>query len=211
MTAVVAGFFAAMWFGWGQAEATGVLITLRTVGSALSLILVVAGGVLAFRSPSDSSPMADPAVRRRYNIIVVIEFGLTGLGAVLLGALGASDWIPVWICAVVGVHFYPLATALGDRSLRPLGTALTAVAGLALVLGLGTDVAPVTGVGAGLALLIAGCYALLGPGRAAPEPASVSRRRRLRAAESADPASSAPTAGQRTAAQRTAGQRTAGD
>jgi hypothetical protein len=176
MTALVAGFFAAMWFGWGQAEATGMLTTLLTLGTVLSLILVVAGGVLAFRSPSDSSPMADPAVRRRYNIIVLIEFGLAGLGAVLLGVLGGSDWIPVWICAVVGIHFYPLSTALGDRSLRLLGMALTAVAGLALVVGLGTDLAPgtVTGVGAGLALLIAGSCALVSPGRG-PE-ASAGRR-----------------------------------
>ncbi|HEV2930443.1 MAG TPA: hypothetical protein VGW74_17295, partial [Propionibacteriaceae bacterium] len=64
------------------------------------------------------------------------------------------DFIPVWVCAVVGVHFFPLASLLEDRLLVTLGASVTTVALLALVAGLATGVAPstVTGVGAGTLL-----------------------------------------------------------
>jgi hypothetical protein len=42
--------------------------------------------------------MSDPAVRRRYGIIVGLEFGLLGAGAAALGATGHDRWIPVLIC-----------------------------------------------------------------------------------------------------------------
>jgi hypothetical protein len=43
---------------------------------------------------------------------VGLEFGLLGVGAAVLGAAGQARWIPVWICAGVGVHFFPLASTL---------------------------------------------------------------------------------------------------
>jgi hypothetical protein len=77
--------------------------------------------------------MADPVVRRRYSIVVGLEFGLLGAGAAVLGATGQDRWIPAWICAGVGVHFFPLASTLANRSLRLLGVLLIAVAAAALV------------------------------------------------------------------------------
>ena len=68
--------------------------------------------------------MADPEARRRYSIIVGLEFGLLGAGAAVLGATGQYRWTPVWICAGVGVHFFPLATTLDNRSLRLLAFGL---------------------------------------------------------------------------------------
>ena len=93
-----------------------------------------------------------------------IEFALIGLGAVLLGVFGQPDYIPVWICAVVGVHFVPLAPVLRDRNLIPLAVLVTATAVIALLVGLTTDVAPstITGVGAGLSLTVFGAIALVG-------------------------------------------------
>jgi hypothetical protein len=38
----------------------------------------------------------------------------------------------VWICAGVGVHFFPLASVLDNRSLRLFGGLLVAVAAAAL-------------------------------------------------------------------------------
>jgi hypothetical protein len=107
--------------------------------------------------------MADPAVRRRYSIIVGLEFGLLGAGAAVLGTTGQDRWIPVWICAGVGVHFFPPASTLANRSLRLLGVLLIGVAAAGLATGLASATAPstVTGAGAGLCLLAFGLATLL--------------------------------------------------
>ena len=111
--------------------------------------------------------MADHGVRRRYSIIVGLEFGLLGAGAAVLGATGQARWIPVWICAGVGVHFFPLASTLANRSLRLLGVLLFGVAAAALATGLASATAPSTvtgagaGAGAGLCLLAFGLATLL--------------------------------------------------
>jgi hypothetical protein len=39
--------------------------------------------------------MHDPAVRHRYNVVVGAEVGLLGVGALVLGATGLSEWIAV--------------------------------------------------------------------------------------------------------------------
>jgi hypothetical protein len=72
----------------------------------------------------------------------------------VLAVAGQSDFIPVWVCAVVGAHFFPLASLLQDRQLVVLGASVTTVALVALVAGLTTGLAPstVTGVGAGTLL-----------------------------------------------------------
>ncbi|GAB2665030.1 hypothetical protein ABI214_09280 [Prescottella soli] len=66
-------------------------------------------------------------------------------------------------CAGVGVHFLPLAGLFTDLWLVPLAAGVTAVAGVALIAGLTTDVAPstVTGAGAGSCLLVAAVASLL--------------------------------------------------
>jgi hypothetical protein len=104
--------------------------------------------------------MADPVARRRYSLIVGVEFGLLGAGAAVLAATGQYRWIAVWICFGVGVHFFPLASTLDNRSLRLLGVLLAA--------GLASAAAPstVTGAGAGLCLLAFGIATCLIGGRA---------------------------------------------
>jgi hypothetical protein len=76
---------------------------------------------------------------------------------------GYYQWVPVWICFGVAVHFFPLASVLRNPTLRPLGVLLAAVAVAALVVGLASAVAPstVTGLGAGLCLLAFGLATLL--------------------------------------------------
>jgi hypothetical protein len=92
----------------------------------------------------------------------------------VLGVTGHYQWIPVWICFGVGVHFFPLASTLQNPTLRPLGVLLVAVAAVALVVGLASAVAPstVTGLGAGLCLLAFGLATVLigGPDKAIPAP-----------------------------------------
>ena len=175
VTVVVEGFFAFVWFGWGLAAAPFWLAVVLIAGGAASLVLGVAGAVLADRSPGPLPAISDPAVRRRYGITVGLEFGLIGAGAAILGVTGNYLWVPVLVCFGVGVHFFPLATVLDNPTLRPLGGLLIAVSAAALITGLATAVAPstVTGPGAGLSLFGFGLATLLaGRGPAARPPSA---------------------------------------
>jgi hypothetical protein len=164
ITALVEGFFASAWFGWGQADPPAGLVPWLTAGSIVALVIAATGAVVGFTRPASTAAINNAESGRRYGIIVGIEFGLAGLGAAVLGIVGQTDYIPVWICGVVGVHFVPLAGVLRDRNLIPLSVLVTATAVAALIAGLTSGVAPstVTGVGAGLSLALFGAIALIG-------------------------------------------------
>ncbi|WP_157546694.1 hypothetical protein [Hamadaea tsunoensis] len=164
ITALILGFFASAWFGWGHAAPPAWLDPWLTVGSVLAILTAIAGAVVGFRAPASTAAANNRESGRRYGIIVGIEFGLAGLGGAILGATGHPAYVPVWICAVVGVHFIPLAPVLKDRGLVPLGVVVTAIAVVALIVGLTTAVAPstITGVGTGVALLAYAVSALVG-------------------------------------------------
>lgn len=151
------------WFGWGQEGPPAWLVPFLVAGSFVGFAVAVAGAVTGFRSPKETAALRDRAKLRRYGIIVGVEFGIAGIGAAILGATGQPAYIPAWVCAVVGVHFFVLAPVLGDRNLLPLGAILCVVAVAALVVGLATDVLPsaVTGIGAGAALAGFGGAALV--------------------------------------------------
>jgi hypothetical protein len=178
VTVTVEGFFAFVWFGWGQAAAPSWLVVPLAVGTGLAVLLTVAGVVVTKRSAGRLRVMADPVARRRYGLIVGLEFGVLGAGAAVLGATGQYRWIAVWICFGVGLHFFPLATTLDNRSLRLLGGLLVAVAAVALTVGLASATAPstVTVVGAGLCLLAFGLTTLLIGGRVPAAPTELVQR-----------------------------------
>ena len=67
VTVAVDGFFAFVWFGWGQAAAPSWLVIPLAVGTALGALLAVTGVMVAKRSPGPLPAMTDPAVRRRYS------------------------------------------------------------------------------------------------------------------------------------------------
>jgi hypothetical protein len=162
ITALVLGFFASTWFGWGHQSAEGAWVTVLNVGSVVAICVAVAGAVLGLRSPGANAALRDSAAGKRYGIIVGIEFTLAGLGAAVLGVTGQAEFAAPWVCAVVGVHFFPLASVLRDRLLVPLGVLLCVVAVIATVVGLATTVgaSAVVGVGAGMLLLVFGAVAL---------------------------------------------------
>jgi hypothetical protein len=68
------------------------------VSTGLAALLTVAGVVVTTRSAGRLRVMADPVARRRYSLIVGVEFGLLGAGAAVLAATGQYRWIAVWIC-----------------------------------------------------------------------------------------------------------------
>ena len=94
----------------------------------------------------------------------VLAVAVAGVGAAALAAAGQSDFIPAWVCAVVGMHMFPLASLLGDRLLVPLGALLAAVAVVAAGAGQAGWVPPgtVTGLGAGVLLTLFAAFALAG-------------------------------------------------
>jgi hypothetical protein len=163
ITVVVEGFFAFVWFGWGQAAAPSWLVVPLAVGTGLGALVAIVGVVVTVRSAGGLATVSDPGVRRRYGITVGVEFTLIGAGAAVLGATGSAQWIAVWVCVIVGAHFFPLALILENPSLRPTGALLLAVAVASLLAGLASAVAPstVAGPGAGLCLLAFGLATLL--------------------------------------------------
>lgn len=163
-TAGIFGWFAGAWFGWGQAAPPRSLEPWLIAGEVASAVVLVAGIVLLVLRRRTGSALRAPGARRRYGIILGVEFALCGVGAAVLGATGQAEYIPVWISAVVGAHFIPLAAPLRDPSLRPLAVVVLAVSAAALVTGLttGVDAGAVTGAGAGLALLAWGAAAARG-------------------------------------------------
>lgn len=170
VTVFVEGFFAFVWFGWGQAAPPSWLVVPFAVGTGVGALVAVIGVVVTARSKGRLAAVSDPAVARRYGITVGVEFTLAGAGGAVLGPTGLAQWIPVWVCLIVGVHFFPLSRLLENPSLRPLGVLLTAVAVCALVIGLVSTVAPstITGSGAGLCLLAFGVATLLSGGHTHP-------------------------------------------
>lgn len=108
---------------------------------------------------------------RRYGIIVALEFAAAGIGAAVLIVVGQAEFIPVWVCLVVGAHFFPLAPLLRDEMLLPLGIAMcaVAVAGFVTALASGVDAGTVVGTGAGLLLV---GYAAVALGKAIRLPQS---------------------------------------
>jgi len=93
MTALILGFFGFVWFGWGQADASAGLRVALAVSGVLALLVSVAGGVQAFRSPASDSTLHDRRAWRRYGLIVGVEFALAGAGAAALAA-GLAGWVP---------------------------------------------------------------------------------------------------------------------
>ena len=172
MTALIEGFFGFVWFGWGQADVSAGLRVGLAVGGVAAALVALAGGIQAFRSPASTGVRHDRQARRRYAIAVGVEFTLAGIGAAVLAAAGQADFIPVWVCAVVGVHFFALASLLEDRLLVPLGASVTTVALVALVAGQATRVAPSTVTGVGAGTLLTGFALAALPARARRRPRS---------------------------------------
>ena len=121
VTVAVEGFFAFVWFGWGQADAPSWLVIPLAVGTVLGALLAVAGVVVAKRSAGPLPAASDPVVRRRYGIIVGLEFGLLGAGAAALVAGLASAVAPSTVTgagAGLCLLAFGFATLLAGRHAR---------------------------------------------------------------------------------------------
>ncbi|SDL47004.1 hypothetical protein SAMN05216298_3964 [Glycomyces sambucus] len=160
-TAAVFGFFAMAWFGWAQEAPPAKWLWPLRIGSILSGLTAVAGGLLLWRHWSDGS-VIDASVGPKFGIIVGVEFALAGLGCGLLAWRKRADLMSAWIAFVVGVHFFPVAVLLEIPALH-VTAALVTVASIASVFiakARSLTVSAVVGATTGPILLASGLLAL---------------------------------------------------
>lgn len=162
MTAAIFGFFAMGWFGWALEAPPPAWRRFLYAGLVVSGLTLAGGAAVAVTHWSDGT-VFDGSVNRTYGIIVGIEFAVAGLGAAALGVARRPALIPVWIAFVVGVHLFPIAALLHYPAIHVVGVLVTAVALAAIPVSRGTRLHPsaVTGVGAGVALLLGALYSLI--------------------------------------------------
>ncbi|MEU6074669.1 hypothetical protein [Micromonospora sp. NPDC047074] len=164
LAALYLGVFATFWFSVPAVDPP--LRALLMVASGAALVTAVIGAVVVARSRAGEAFTGDRATDRRYLLIVGAEFAAAGLGAVGLALAGWPEFIPVLVCAAVGLHFFPLVPLLRDPLLWLLGAAVCAVAVAGLVTALVSAVPAGLVVGPGTGMLLLG-YVVLALVRAA--------------------------------------------
>ena len=163
LSALILGFFAAAWFGWAHGGTPDSWAISLDIASLVCALVAVFAATRVWRGRRNGGAVRiDPGVNRRYGIVVGISYAVLGLGAVVLGVTGHPEFVASWVAFVIGVHFWALVSVLNDRSLIPLGIVVVAVAVGAVVLDLTTSASAIgiTGVGTGVALLVAALYGL---------------------------------------------------
>ncbi len=156
LTTLILGFFSIGWFSWTGSDLPANLESVAFVGSLLGILVTIAGAVLAFRNRSAGSSLSSRQAMSSYNTIVGIEIGAALVGVVILVVVGQTSYIAPWVCAVVGLHFWPMAGLLRDDGFKVLGALMVAVALVALITQPLTSLAPntVTGLGAGTLFVV---------------------------------------------------------
>ena len=128
--AIACWAFGVAWAIWGiSGLEAGVTLAIVTI---VALALAVIAGVIAFRrggDRDDRQPKQLPANwQRRYNLRVAAEFVIIFLTSLALGRAGYPELIPVAVCLIVGVHFFPLAGIFDMAPYRWTAIALCIVA-----------------------------------------------------------------------------------
>ena len=161
-TAAIFGFFAASWFGWAQENPPTTWRKLLIVGTILSLLVAVVGGVLTWQHWSTGT-VFNPQSGRAFGLIAGIEFAAAGIGAGVLTALGKANLIAPWVALVVGVHLLPLAPLLQYPLLYGVAALVSMVALVAVPLARAqaVTVSALTGFATGVVLLAAALFSLV--------------------------------------------------
>jgi hypothetical protein len=161
-TAAILGLFGSTWFGWAQEHPPKSWRPWLLTGSIVSLVTMLAGGLLVWRHWSDGTAF-DEHTSIAFGVVVGIEVVLAGAGAVVLGARGRRDVIPVWIALVVGLHLFPVAVIIDYPFVHLVG-ALVTVAALSAIPVARSRALPISatnGLGVGTALLAGALFSLV--------------------------------------------------
>lgn len=158
----VLAFFASSWFGWALDDPPRSWRSGLVAGAITSGVTALFGAWVAWLN-WETGTAFDASTSQVFGIIVVVEFGLAGLGAWVLSSRGRKELIPPWIALVVGVHFFPLATLLGLPLLHVLASLVSAGAVISPVLARSRSLptSAVTGVTTGLLLLAGAVFSLI--------------------------------------------------
>lgn len=163
---LILGVFALIWAlmgasGLGNATAE---IAVQIVAVVVTVILVV----IAVQSDTafDAMQRLPPDWNRRYNRVGLLQAGAIGVAVVALIWVGTPGLIPVAVCLIVGVHFFPLVTVFEQPEYRWTALALCLAAVLGAVLFVATNDATVRAAVGLSAAIILWLTAYLVPGRA---------------------------------------------
>ena len=126
--AIVGWGFGVAWAAWGVsgvADSTARLVAIVVAaGLGIAALFVVLRGDLR----GVQRPRQMPADwRRRYNLLILVEVVAIFLASFALGRAGLPGLIPVAVCLIVGVHFYPLAGVFDLKAYRWTAVGLCAV------------------------------------------------------------------------------------
>lgn len=153
---IIGGAFGLAFIGVNAGAVPPLAVPLRLLAVAAFVGLFLTPRPPADRTGADSA--AGRAFGRRYWLVVAAEAiaALAGI-VVLKWVLHAPQLTVGWIALVVGLHFFGLAAAWQQASLRLLGAAMAACGAAGLLLGAagaGTSaVAAVAGIAPGVLLL----------------------------------------------------------
>ncbi|MEU4817811.1 hypothetical protein AB0G03_19370 [Micromonospora aurantiaca] len=161
-TAAIFGVFGIVWFGWAQEAPPRAWRPWLGIGSVLSLVAAIIGGIVTART-WDKGSSVDERTGPVFGVIVLIEVVLCAVGAIWLRRADRTPLVPVWIALIVGLHFFPLAPLLGYPALAIWAALVTLVALVSVPVARRCDFTPsaVVGAGTGVALLAGAATALV--------------------------------------------------
>lgn len=139
-----AGVMAFFGLGWMACGVTDMPVTASrvvfAVGVAVSITFAVLGTRLGRRAAdaptTDTEPTAagKKKVGVRFALVVVAEWVAIFVIARVLVSTDHAEAIPAFVAAVVGIHFFPLASLFGVRAYHLTGAAMCTSAGAGAVL-----------------------------------------------------------------------------
>jgi hypothetical protein len=138
--ALVPAMFGAGWLGWGLGEAkaynglTGPAFGFTELFLfACSIYVLRKGRRLRKKYPAPLTSM-QRATRKRFLLIVLIEFLAIALVSILANRLHRADLATDWCAMIVGLHFFPLATIFRAPHFGIIGVLMTLWCALCWVL-----------------------------------------------------------------------------
>lgn len=155
---LIFGVFGFGWFGWAQEDPPQAWRPRLGAGSVACGLMAIGSGIALYLNRDAETFFAGRDAGLAMGLQVGIEVVIGLAGALVLIKRGLGRYLAAWICAVVGVHFVPLAVMFANPVLVVPAVAMVVVAVLAVRWGsrTGRTVSAVTGVGAGLTLGLTG-------------------------------------------------------
>ncbi|MHA6480964.1 hypothetical protein ACX1C1_03470 [Paenibacillus sp. strain BS8-2] len=163
MYASVFGMFSFAWFGWAQERPRPSWRLYLGLASGVAMLVCLLGVYLSINNWDEASALNEVDSFRTYLIAFYAEFIIAGAAAFVLIRKKLGDYVAPMVAFVVGVHFVALAPVFDDNGLYVLAALLVAVAVVASIIAPKLQVArsAVTGIGAGISLLVFAAIGLI--------------------------------------------------